>query len=39
VTEVLELTLVDVVDVDELTLVDEVSVLVKTPGQMYWNRL
>jgi hypothetical protein len=36
---VLELTLVDVVDVDELTLVDEVSVLVKTPGQMYWNRL
>jgi hypothetical protein len=32
---VLELTLVDVVDVDELALVDEVSVLVKTPGQMY----
>jgi hypothetical protein len=39
VTEVPVLTVIDTVDVDVVVAVAEVSVLVKTPGHMYWNRL
>jgi hypothetical protein len=39
VTEVLELALVDSVDSDVVVTVAEVSVLVKMPLHMYWNRL
>jgi hypothetical protein len=30
---------VDTVDLDVVERVAEVSVLMKTPGQIYWNRL
>jgi hypothetical protein len=39
VTDVPVLTVIDTVDIDVVVTVPEVSVLVKTPGQMYWYRL
>lgn len=38
-TEVLVLAVADTVDIDVVVTVAEVSVLVKTPGQIYWNTL
>jgi len=33
------LAVVDTVEIDVVVAVADVSVLVKTPGQMYWKRL